>query len=86
MQFNKKVFAASAAITMAVAYVVCAIFVGLFPNLAVKFLGWMTHLVNINAGVRITSGSFIGGLLPIVFYSYAGAWLFAWMYNRAAKR
>ena len=86
MRFNEKGFALSAAATMTVAYVICAVFVALFPVLSVQFLGWMAHLVNIDADVRVTFGSFIGGLLPLVFYGFGGAWLFARIYNVAAKR
>ncbi|MBI4133804.1 MAG: hypothetical protein HY475_00100 [Candidatus Terrybacteria bacterium] len=85
MKLQEKSLALAAAVTMTVAYVVCTVFVALFPKFAVAILGWMLHLVDINADVSITFGSFIGGLLPLVFYSYVGAWVFAWIYNRTVR-
>ena len=85
MKLQEKSLALAAAVTMTIAYAVCTVFVALFPKLAAAILGWMVHLVDINADVSITFGSFIGGLLPLVLYSYVGAWVFAWIYNRAAR-
>lgn len=88
MELNKQKFSLAAAITMGIAYVVCAVFTVLFPDVALKFLGWMTHIVNVEkfaGGIEITFGSFVLGLLPILFYTYSIAYLFAWLYNRFIK-
>ncbi|MBI2632806.1 MAG: hypothetical protein HYW78_00235 [Parcubacteria group bacterium] len=84
MQFNKNKFALAAACTMGITYVLCAAFTALFPELAVKFLGLMMHIVNVEkfAGdVEMTFGGAVLGLLPPVFYAFIGAWIFAWLYN-----
>lgn len=89
MKLNKQKLSLAAAITMAIAYAVCALFTALLPNVAVKFLGWMLHLVNVEqfAGdVAITFASFLGDLLPIIFYSYIVVWIFAAVYNRLSKK
>lgn len=88
MEFNKNKFGLALAGTMTIAYVVCALFTAIAPDLALKFLGWMVHLVNVDKfadGTEVTFGTFILGLLPIIFYAYLAGWLFAWMYNRLVK-
>lgn len=84
MQFDKNKFALAATVTIVIAYVICAAFTALAPELALRFLGWMIHLVNLEkaAGVQITFSGFLLGLVPILFYTYAGTWIFAWLYNR----
>lgn len=84
MTLNTNRFALAAAVTMGILYIVCAAFTALAPELALRFLGWMVHLVNLEQAteVQITFTGFIFGLLPILFYAYIGAWLFAWLYNR----
>ena len=89
MEFNKHKLSLAAALTTGIAYVICAAFTAIAPEVALRFLGWMLHLVNVEqfAGdVRLTFGSFILGLLPILFYTYLAAWIFAAIYNRLLKR
>ena len=85
MALNKQKLALAAASTFGLAYTVCALFVVVAPDLAIRLIGWLFHLLNVEqfAGdVAITSGAFIGGLVEVVVYSYLVAWLFAWFYNR----
>jgi len=85
MKLNKHKFALAATITITIVYAVCAVFTALLPDVALKFLGWMLHLVNVEnfaGGVEITFGGVILGLLPIIFYSYLTTYLFAWLYNK----
>jgi len=70
---------------MGAIYVACAAFVALWPEFAVKLLGWLVHLVNVEkfAGdVRITPLGFLIGLAQAVVYTYVGAWLFSWLHNK----
>lgn len=88
MELNKNKFAWSGAMTMGIIYLVCAVFVWLWPDFSLKLLGWLTHLVNVDkfAGdVQITLGGFVMGFLQVLVYTYAGAWLFAWLHNRSVK-
>lgn len=85
MKFHAQKFSLAATLTMGIVYVVCAAFTAVAPDLALKFLGWMLHIVNVEkfAGeVQMTFGSVILGLLPILFYTYLATWLFAWLYNK----
>ncbi len=70
---------------MGVLYVICAIFVALWPGFALQLLGWLVHLVNVEkfAGdVAMTFSGFILGLLQVVIYTYISAWLVAWPHNK----
>ena len=87
MALNKQKLALASAATFGTAYIVCALFVVIAPNLAVRLTGWLFHLLNVEqfAGdVTVTAGGFIGGLVQVLVYSYLVAWLFAWFYNRFA--
>ncbi|MBI2013158.1 MAG: hypothetical protein HYS88_01790 [Candidatus Colwellbacteria bacterium] len=87
MTLNRQKLALASAATFGVAYVVCVLFVIVAPDLAIRFTGWLFHLLNVEqfAGdVAVTAGGFIGGLVQVVVYAYLIAWLFAWFYNRFA--
>lgn len=82
-------FSLAAAATMGIVYIVCAIFVVLWPDFALQLFGWLVHLVNVDkfAGdVQITALGFIVGLLQAVIYTYVGAWVFVWLHNKFLKR
>ncbi len=88
MKLETKKFASAAAITMTAAYAVCAAFTALWPELAIKFLGSMLHIVNVakfTGDVEMTFGSAILGWIPLALYSYLAALVFAWLYNRSLK-
>ncbi|MBI2625366.1 MAG: hypothetical protein HYW70_03490 [Candidatus Nealsonbacteria bacterium] len=74
---------------MGIVYAVCAAFTAIAPDAALKFLGWMLHIVNVEkfaGGVEVTFVTFILGLLPILLYTYLTAYLFAWLYNKLLSR
>ena len=88
MTLNAKKFALAAGLTMTVVYAVCAAFTALWPEAAIKFLGWMLHIVNVEkfaqeAEMRL--GSVILGWIPVALYGYFSALIFAWLYNRSIK-
>ena len=87
MQFNAQKFALAATITMGIAYVICAAFTALNPELAMKFLGWIIHLTNVDkfTAIEVTFGSFIASLIPILVYTYFGTYVFAWLYNKLTQ-
>ena len=81
-------FSLAATLTMGVIYVVCLVFVLIWPDFALQLLGWLVHLVNVEkfAGdVAITLGGFLAGLMQVVIYTYIGAWLVAWLHNKFCK-
>ena len=88
MELKKGKLALAAAATFGVSYVVCALFVIVAPDLALRLVGWLFHLLNVEqfAGeVAITAGAFAGGLVQVLIYSYLVAWLLAWFYNRFSR-
>ncbi|MDP3947455.1 MAG: DUF5676 family membrane protein [bacterium] len=89
MELNKNSFARAAAGTAAIAYAVCAVAVWLWPDFSLQLLGLVAHLVNVEkfAGdVTITPAGVLAGLVQVVLYGYLVAWIFAWLYNRSAKK
>lgn len=84
-QINSQGFALAAAGVMGAIYIVCTIFVALWPDFALQLFGWLVHLVNVekSAGdVAITPGGFLVGLAQTAIYTYGGAWLIAWLHNK----
>lgn len=89
MKIDIQKFSVAAGITMGALYVVCALFVALWPDFSLQLFGWLMHLVNVDkfAGdVQITLVGFIFGLLQAVIYTYIGALIFAWLHNKFLKR
>lgn len=88
MEFNKNKFSLAAALTMGIAYAACGIAVVLAPAAALKFWGWMLHMVNLEeflGNVGVTPAGFVIGLVETLVYTYVAAWIFAWIYNRLTR-
>lgn len=88
MQLDTKKFAWSAVLTMTLVYIVCAVFTALWPEIAVKFLGKMLHIVNVEKFMgdeEMTLTNVVLGWIPVVLYTYFTALVFAWLYNRSLK-
>lgn len=84
MELNAQKFALASTITMGVTYLICTAFTAFNPDLAMRFLGWIIHLTNVDkfTSIEVTFGGFIASLVPILVYTYAGTYLFASLYNR----
>ncbi len=85
MELQKNQFSLAISVTFGIMYIICAAFTALWPDLAMKLLGWVAHIVNVDkfAGdVQITLVGVAIGLLEIVVYGYVAAYLFATLYNR----
>ncbi|MBI5400609.1 MAG: hypothetical protein HZB12_00620 [Candidatus Yonathbacteria bacterium] len=85
MELKKHSFALAMSVTFGIMYIICAVFTALSPELALKLLGWVVHIVNVDkfaGGVAVTWGGVAMGLLEIVVYGYVAAYLFASLYNR----
>ncbi len=89
MKLEIQKFSLALAVTMGIIYIVCAVFVALWPDFALQLFGWLVHLVNVDkfAGdVQMTAFGFIIGLLQAMAYTYIGALVFAWLHNKFMKR
>lgn len=86
MKFAQNKFALSAAATWGIMYIACTIVVAPVPSFALKLLGWLAHLVNVDQfATEITVGGVLIGLGEVLVYSYIAAFIFAWLYNRLVK-
>lgn len=89
MMLDKNRFSLAAGGVMGIIYIVCAVFVLLWPDFSLQLFGWLVHLVNVEkfAGdVAVTPTGFAAGLLQSVVYTFIAAWLFAWLHNRFMKK
>lgn len=85
MELQKQQFSLAVASTFGIMYVVCAVLTALSPEIALKLLGWVAHIVNVDkfaGGVEVTLGGVAMGLLEIIIYGYVASYLFASLYNR----
>lgn len=85
MEIKKHPFALAVSVTFGIMYVLCAGFTAASPELALKLLGWVAHIVSVDkfaGGVEVTFGGVAMGLLEIVVYGYVAAYLFASLYHR----
>ncbi len=88
MKLKTQGFAVAASATMGLVYVVCAVFVSLWPDFSLRLFGWLIHLVNVDkfAGdVGITLIGFIIGLIQVLIYTYVGGLIFTWLHNKFMK-
>lgn len=88
MELDKNKLALAASGTVGIAYVVCAIFTYLWPEVAVSLLGFVFHVLNMEklaGGVEFSLWSAIIGLLQVVIYTFINIWIFAWIYNALIK-
>lgn len=89
MELNTKSFSLAALITAVLLYIICVIFVAVAPSLAIKILGGLIHIVNVNQFIDEVSVSFGGillGIIPVLIYSYFGALIFALVYNKFVRK
>ncbi len=85
MKLDSKKFAFAAGLTMAIIYIICTVFVALFPEAATKILGWMIHMTlkdEVARGQALTFIGFLVSLIQLVFYAYISAWIFSSLYNK----
>ncbi len=88
IKINSKKFAWELSLTSGFVYTICTAFVTLFPGFSSRLLGWLTHIMNLEAlprGMNVTLGSFIGGLGQVILYTYLAGWILAWLFNRSVK-
>ncbi len=88
MQLNALKLANAAAVTTFILYVVCTLFVALAPQFSMTILAGGMHIPDIGnslGAIHVTFGGFLLGLIPLLIYSYVGAYLVAVLYNRSVK-
>ena len=87
MKIETKPFALAFAEAAGIVYAICAAVVAVSPASAFKLLGWIAHLTNLEELARqVTFSGFLLGFVQVVVYTYLSAWLFAALFNRAARQ
>lgn len=85
MDIRKQKFALAAAAVMGGVYLLCAAFVYLAPEVALRLFGWLVHLVAVDevaATMGLTAQGILAGLLQTLVYTYVLAWIFATLHER----
>lgn len=87
MKIETKKFALNFSLAMGLIFVVCAIFVSLWPDFSAKLLGWLFHTKARVFEMRkeVTFANFTGGLVQVVVYTYVLSWIFAWAFNKSSR-
>lgn len=79
-------YAVSAALTVGLIWVACAVFTALFPATAAALVGSIFHVVDVKDHIQVTLVGAVVGLVQAVAYAYAAVYLFAWVHGRTAAR
>lgn len=87
MLLDKGKFALNGSAAMGGVYIVCSIFVSLWPEASLKLMSALTHLDLVGkfgGGMRVTFSGFLSGLLQVVIYSYLVGYIIAYVVNKSA--
>lgn len=87
MLLNNSKFALYGSSAMGGVYIVCAIFVALWPEASLRLTSALTHLdlAGIFGGeMRVTLSGFLSGLVQVVIYSYLLGHIIAYVVNKSA--
>lgn len=86
---SKNKVALSAGLTGAIMYIFCAIFVWILPDLSLKLVGWLAHMINLqeklSGNMTLTIGGVVAGSIEVFIYLYVVGWIFAAVYNKLTR-
>lgn len=85
MKINNKKFAMLLAGIMAIVYIVCLIFVALFPKMSEILMSSLTH-VQTDLVRQVTPTGSILGLIQVIIYFYIAGLIFAWVFNKSTEK
>ncbi|HBI33773.1 MAG TPA: hypothetical protein DEA43_03105 [Candidatus Moranbacteria bacterium] len=87
MKINNKKFAVVLSKVSVIVYVVCSIFVALFPRVSTKLMTTLFHFSsNVATGSRVTVIGVILGIAQVAIYSYIAGMIFAWIFNKSVEK
>jgi len=89
MQLHPRAFAAAAAASMGICYVICAGFVVTWPQHALDLTASLFHLRSLELFepyLQITPANFMSGLIQSMLYTYVYVWLLTAIYNIFVRR
>ncbi|MDO8517137.1 MAG: DUF5676 family membrane protein [Nanoarchaeota archaeon] len=83
-KLNTKKIALSLTIVSGILYIICALFVVIFPNFATMLFSNLFHGIDITriATTNISFASILSGFIQMIIYAFIAGWLFAQIYNR----
>jgi hypothetical protein len=87
MKLKEMALANALAAAMAVSWVICTLFVVLFPGLSLSLTRDMIHGLNVEAlgSWQITLGNFISGGVMLSVFAWIFGWVLAYTYNRLTR-
>ncbi|MDD5463645.1 MAG: DUF5676 family membrane protein [Candidatus Moranbacteria bacterium] len=87
MKINNKKFAIALIKVSAIVYIMCSVFVALFPGVSTKLMTALFHVSNnVATGSRVTMIGVILGIVQVVVYSYIIGMIFAWIFNKSVEK
>lgn len=88
MKHDPKATANGAAVTVAIIYIFCRVGVSLFPDLSMSIAQSWFHGIQLTqiSELRLTSGSFVLGLVTSMIFAWLVGYLFANLYNYFVKK
>ncbi len=85
MTLDLKALVRAAVVVVALAYVVCFVFVAIAPGPTMALFASALHTDLSGLPVLVTGRSFVTGLLFWSGLTAIAAWLTAWIYNRSVR-
>jgi hypothetical protein len=84
VRLNPIAFAAATAISIAIIWTLCSVFVAILPSAMMSMTGHMMHATLEAFSWRLTLAGYLVGLVAWSAWAAVTAWLIAWFYNRLA--
>lgn len=80
-------FAKALALVSGAGWVVCFLFVALFPGFSLTLSRNLMHGLDISVlgNWQLTVNNFISGLVVMIISGWLFGWVLAWVYNKLAK-
>lgn len=85
MSLDPKAMVRATVVVVALAYVVCFVFVAIAPRPTMALFASVLHTDLSGLPVLVTGRSFVAGLLFWSGLTAIAAWLTAWIYNRSVR-
>jgi hypothetical protein len=82
MKLDAKNFGNAGALVIGISWIVCFLFVIIFPELSLKIYGSALHLTMTDITLDLSIKSFVIGLICWVTSAWIALWLMAITYNR----
>lgn len=82
MKINTTAFVASIVMTTTLLWIICSLFVAIFPDLSAAITGQMLHMDSEQIDFQLHWSGFFLGLLNWIVSAVLAGWLFSLFFNR----